>query len=472
MKSTTIMQVVEKVTRRSWGWQAAAVAAALPLLGQGLQAATLQGEYKGNKTDWYDNNLAGWAELDYVPMRVTFPSGSLGSQPVTLTFPHFSGKTFGFEDLSDFAVSGNAQFAGAPALTMAADGNWTYNFTVNVLDNNPAEVTFLARLASGAHLYGGSSLQMKGSAGNIQIHKPLPGPGAPNLALSLSGPATVVQGGTVTYSMAYTNKAALDTGHGVQINQTLPVELAVDASSLPANARLVGNTLFWDLGDLAPGASGQLSLRGTVSPTAVIGANLVNFSQIVSAENDLNMADNEASLTTSVVCGGIVPAIVSQPAAPSACPGDPVVLSVSAVGPAGMTYQWYKDGTAVAGATGSSYTIASLGTSTLGAYTATVSSPCGSVTSQAAALSLNAEPPVTIRSGAFLSDGSFALSFDTGCGGSYTVEYTSDFLTWKPSPVTVPGQAAPAQWIDSGPPATESKPSAESYRFYRILRSY
>src|SRR5260221_526943 len=110
------------------------------------------------------------------------------------TFPHFSGKVFGFENLSDFSAwSPNVQFTSPPTLITSTSGNWSYVFTVGISDNNPAEVRFFARLASGAHLYGGSSLQLKGSAGTIQFHKPAPTAGAPDLALSISGPATVLE---------------------------------------------------------------------------------------------------------------------------------------------------------------------------------------------------------------------------------------------------------------------------------------
>lgn len=472
MKSTSINPLVPNFSRHSVRWQAALLAAALPCLTLGLHAQTLQGQNKGNTSDWFTLNLQGWAELDYIPMRVAFDAGSAGTHTVTLNFPHYSGKTFGFEDLSSFSPSANAAFTAAPKLTMSATGNWTYTFTVNLADNNPAEVRFLARLASGAHLYGGSSLQLKGSAGNLQIHKPLPSPGAPDLALSLSGPASVVEGQTLTYSLTYTNQANLQTATGAQLNQFLPAEISVDPATLPANARLVGNTLFWDLGNLAPHTGGSFSFTATVNPGTVAGVNLVNLSQIVSAENDLNPADNETTLTTAVVCGSTTPVIVSEPSSVSVCPGDPVVLSVSAVGPAGMTYQWLKDGVAIPGATDSTYVIPAAGSTQAGVYTALVSSPCGSATSQAAALSFNAEPATQILTSGFQPDGTFALTFSTGCGGTYIVEYSADLAAWSQSPVTFTGNGAPARWVDAGPPATDSLPSTQKARFYRIVRVY
>jgi len=57
-----------------------------------------------------------------------------------------------------------------------------------------------------------------------------------------------------------------------------------------------------------------------------------------------------------------------------------------------LTYQWYKDGTAISGATASSYTIESAKQSDAGSYTVTVSNGGGSVTSDAAILTVKAKP--------------------------------------------------------------------------------
>jgi hypothetical protein len=61
-----------------------------------------------------------------------------------------------------------------------------------------------------------------------------------------------------------------------------------------------------------------------------------------------------------------------------------------------LTYQWYKDGKAISGATDSSYTIKSVKTSDAGKYTVKVSNSAGSVTSSAATLTVNV--PVTLSS--------------------------------------------------------------------------
>lgn len=448
--------------------QAALVALGLMACNQALKAQTLEGQNKGD-TNWIAGNLAGWAELEYIPMRVSFAAGSAGSSTVTITFPHFSGRIFGFENLTSFSAwTPNVQFTSPPTLVTGASGNWNYVFTVNIADNNPAEVRFLARLASGAHLYGGSSLQLKGSAGNVQFHKPSATPGAPNLALSISGPATVTEGGAISYTLNYTNKAAFDGASGVQITQLLPPEVTVDPATLPTNASLVGNSLFWDLGNVTPGASGQVTFTGTVALGTVAGSSLVNQAEIFSSENDLDETDNSVTLTTSVVCGGTIPTIVADPVAATVCPGTPATFSVSAVGPAGMTFQWMKDGSPIAGATSTNFTIASAFSTDAGSYSVAISSPCGSATSKSATLGFVPDGAL-LTSCAMQSDGSFLLNFRTGCAANYTVQSTQDFINWTTLPVTVPGNGATAQYIDPAPTALVSIPPTQNYRFYRVI---
>jgi hypothetical protein len=278
----------------------------------------------------------------------------------------------------------------------------------------------------------------------------------------------VLEGGTIAYTLTYTNKAAFDGASGVQITQLLAPEVTVDPASLPANASLIGNTLFWDLGNIAPGTGGQIAFTGTVNLGTVAGSSLVNEAQIFSAENDLNESDNAAALTTSVVCGGIAPTIVADPVSPTVCPGTPAVFSVSAVGPAGMSFQWMKDGSPIAGATSTSLTINSVTSNDAGSYSVVVSSPCGSVTSKSATLGLVAGGAL-LTSCAMQADGSFVLNFRTGCAATYTIQYTQDFINWTTLPVTVPGNGATAQWVDPAPASLVSIPATQNYRFYRVI---
>jgi hypothetical protein len=96
----------------------------------------------------------------------------------------------------------------------------------------------------------------------------------------------------------------------------------------------------------------------------------------------------EAMLTVTVQ----QPTITAHPVSQSITSGRSVSLTVVATGTAPFMYQWRKNGTAIIGATTSSYSIASVSDSDAGSYSVTVSNAAGSVTSNAAILTVAAPP--------------------------------------------------------------------------------
>ena len=65
-------------------------------------------------------------------------------------------------------------------------------------------------------------------------------------------------------------------------------------------------------------------------------------------------------------------AIAQQPVSQTIAPGGTAVFTVAAAGDAAVTYQWFKDGAALAGETGSSLTLTNIGTADNAAYSATL----------------------------------------------------------------------------------------------------
>ncbi|MBR5977874.1 MAG: leucine-rich repeat protein, partial [Verrucomicrobia bacterium] len=82
------------------------------------------------------------------------------------------------------------------------------------------------------------------------------------------------------------------------------------------------------------------------------------------------------------------PVIITQPASQIAMTEDTVSLTVTAIGSADLIYQWYKDGSAIKGATDSIYTIDSVQMADAGSYAVTVSNGVNSVTSEEATLTV------------------------------------------------------------------------------------
>ncbi len=111
------------------------------------------------------------------------------------------------------------------------------------------------------------------------------------------------------------------------------------------------------------------------------------------------------------------PAIGTQPLTQTICEHSPVTFSVAATG-TGITYQWQKNGTPIAGATSSSYSLTNISLSDAGSYTVVITgtSPCGTLTSNAAVLTVN-PLPLTITAATtttFCAGGSVVLNATTG----------------------------------------------------------
>lgn len=88
----------------------------------------------------------------------------------------------------------------------------------------------------------------------------------------------------------------------------------------------------------------------------------------------------------------ISPSITGNPTSLNVTAGGGATFSVSANGTS-PSYQWYKNGSPIFGATASSYTIPSAQASDAGNYTVTVFNSAGSVSSNPATLTVNTTPP-------------------------------------------------------------------------------
>jgi alpha-tubulin suppressor-like RCC1 family protein len=92
------------------------------------------------------------------------------------------------------------------------------------------------------------------------------------------------------------------------------------------------------------------------------------------------------------------PTITTQPVSQTIQEGSPVTFTAAAAGFPAPTFQWQKDGVDISGATGSSYTIASVGAGSAGNYRVIATNSNGSATSNAAVLTVTlTAPAVTVQ---------------------------------------------------------------------------
>jgi hypothetical protein len=124
------------------------------------------------------------------------------------------------------------------------------------------------------------------------------------------------------------------------------------------------------------------------TPATVIGDNGSSFTVVVSNAAG-GMTSNAATL--SVTAAPTAPQITTQPANQTVSVGQTATFSVVATGSAPLQYQWRKGGSAIAGATVSSYTTPATVIGDNGSsFTVVVSNATGSITSNAATLTVTA----------------------------------------------------------------------------------
>jgi fibronectin type 3 domain-containing protein len=130
-------------------------------------------------------------------------------------------------------------------------------------------------------------------------------------------------------------------------------------------------------------SAGNNWLQGTSTITVTNGQIMV--SEQAGAYDKIDEIDIVQQGSTATA-----PSITTQPASQTVTAGQSVTFSVVASGTAPLGYQWQKNGTAISGATASSYTISPAQASDAGNYSVVVSNSAGSATSSTATLTVNA----------------------------------------------------------------------------------
>lgn len=131
-----------------------------------------------------------------------------------------------------------------------------------------------------------------------------------------------------------------------------------------------------------------LSVAGATSATMTLPS-----AKTSDAGNYSVVVWNESGSTTSqavtlAVSGALPLRITRQPEAQLVVQGQPVSLVVAAEGAGTLTYQWRKDGVAIAGATASTYAIANAQSQHAGSYSVSVADEVSSIVSSSVRISV------------------------------------------------------------------------------------
>jgi sugar lactone lactonase YvrE len=233
--------------------------------------------------------------------------------------------------------------------------------------------------------------------------------GATASSLSLSGVQVSAAG---VYTAVVTNAFGNVTTSGAVLTVN-----AVPSISIQPGPQI---TLAGGSATFSAAASGAPSFQWRKNGVNIPGATsatltLVNVSVADAANYDVVLSNaagstNSSSAQLSVSSVTAAPVITAQPRGSSALAGSSVALSVSATGVPAPTFQWRRNGAAVAGATGGVLSLASAQVADAGNYDVLISNSVGSVTTQAAALRVFPKSFAGVYFGSFSGGfGSFAL---------------------------------------------------------------
>lgn len=193
-----------------------------------------------------------------------------------------------------------------------------------------------------------------------------------------------------------------------------------------ASANIGGSATFTAAASGSPAPTYQWYFGGSALSGQTASTLTLSNIQTTDAGSYTVLATNSAGTATSNTATLSVltaPSITTQPQSTTASVGGSVTLSVVAAGTAPLTYQWKKGGVAVTGATSASFSISNVQTTDAGSYTVTVTNSVGSVTSNAASLTVSSAPSIASQpQGASVVVGS-AASFSVTATGSAPLTY-------------------------------------------------
>ncbi len=319
------------------------------------------------------------------------------------------------------------------------------------------------------------------SKSNRTIDRVRPDPNAPNLTLvkavrdltgrDVSG-ATLCPGQTIEYTLTLRNAGTTPVGNTF-IAEYLPPNVTYVANSTQitagANAGAKTDTRGDDQvdyfpngfvngqiniftgtgatalrgGTLAPNESTTVAFRVTINATTPAGTVIRNGADWGAEDFGIGGKSNIVEVTAG---SAQAPVITTQPASQTVCVGNPVTFSVTATGGT-LSYQWRRNGTAIAGATSNTLTINSAAASDAGSYDVVVTNACGGTTSSPATLTVNQPTAITAQP-----------ANQTVCAGqsaTFTVAATGANLTyqWRKNGANIAGATSSGFSIASATPS-------------------
>jgi trimeric autotransporter adhesin len=242
---------------------------------------------------------------------------------------------------------------------------------------------------------------------------------------------------------AVTSRQAILTVYALPVISGQPASQAVCAGSAATfTVAATGGCLNYQWRKNGIDIAGATSSTYTIA--AATAANAGSYDVVIS--NFCSTVSVAATLTVNAVT-----VINTQPAAQTVCAGTSATFSVTATG-TNLSYQWRKGGSNIPGATSATYTIANTSSTDAGNYDVVVSGSCGSETSNAVSLTVNAVTAITTQP--------TAQTVCAGTSATFTVAATGTNLSyqWRKGSTNIPGATSATYTI-----ATTTSTDAGNY---------
>ncbi len=250
---------------------------------------------------------------------------------------------------------------------------------------------------------------------------------------------------TLTFSHVHTNNAGSYTvvvsnvvGSVTSSAATLTVNVPVTITSQPQNQTVTQGqsaTFSVTAGGTTP-LGYQWYFNGTAISSATSSSLTLSDVQTNNSGSYTVVVSNVAGSVTSATATLTVyvpPGIVAQPQSQTVVAGQDVTISVAASGTAPLGCQWYFNGSVLSGATSSSLTLSNAQTSIAGTYSAVVTNIAGSITSQAATLTVtNPDVTLSVPTGAGMDTNGFTFQLSVPSGATYVILASPDLQAWTP----------------------------------------
>ena len=239
-------------------------------------------------------------------------------------------------------------------------------------------------------------------------------------------PVTVIGDSGSLFSVTVTNTAGSATGGPA----TLTVNTAPLITSQPANQTVnAGQTASFSVTASGPGT---LTYQWSKNGTAIVGATSSTYTTPATVIGDsgshftVTVTNSSGSVTSgpATLTVNTAPTITTPPADQTVTAGQTASFSVTASGTAPLTYQWFKNGTAIGGATSSTYTTPATVVGDSGSlFTVTVTNAAGSATGGPATLTVNTAPLITTQPANQTVNAGQTASFSVTASGTGPLTY-------------------------------------------------